>query len=86
MGLCCMLFESKLTTHLEKISNPEWNQLYAFSKILFRLRWVWLCMEAKNLGLSFVFFVFGFKVKENLVECLCFVNFYGYIFLFCKSE
>ena len=34
---------------------------YAFSKILFRLRWVWLCMEAENLGLSFVFFVFGFK-------------------------
>ena len=34
---------------------------YAFSKILFRLHWVWLCMEAENLGLSFVFFVFGFK-------------------------
>ena len=30
-------------------------------KILFKFRWVWLCMEAKNLGLSFVFFVFGFK-------------------------
>ena len=47
-----MLFESKSTIHLEKISNPEWNQVYAFSKILFRLRWVWL---------SFVFFVFGLK-------------------------
>ena len=61
VGLWCMLSESKSTTHLEKISNPEWNQVYAFSKILFRLRWVWLCMEAENLGLSFVFFVFGFK-------------------------
>ena len=29
-----MLFESKSTTHLEKISNPEWNQVYAFSKDL----------------------------------------------------
>ena len=29
-----MLSESKLTTHLEKISNPEWNQVYAFSKDL----------------------------------------------------
>ena len=61
VGLWCMLSKSKSTTHLEKISNPEWNQVYAFSKILFRLRWVWLCMEAENLGLSFVFFVFGFK-------------------------
>ena len=34
MGLWCMLSESKLTTHLEKISNPEWNQVYAFSKDL----------------------------------------------------
>ena len=86
MGLWRMLSESKSTTHLEKISNPGWNQLCAFSKILFKLRWVWLCMEAENLGLSFVFFVFGFKAKENLVECLCFVNFYGHIFLFCKFE
>ena len=34
VGLWCMLSKSKSTTHLEKISNPEWNQLYAFSKIL----------------------------------------------------
>ena len=34
VGLWCMLFESKSTTHLEKISNPEWNQVYAFSKDL----------------------------------------------------
>ena len=46
VGLWCMLSKSKSTTHLEKISNPEWNQL---------------CMETENLGLSFVFFVFGFK-------------------------
>ena len=29
-----MLSESKSTTHLEKISNPEWNQVYVFSKDL----------------------------------------------------
>ena len=29
-----MLSESKLTTYLEKISNPEWNQVYVFSKDL----------------------------------------------------
>ena len=34
VGLWCMLSESKSTTHLVKISNPEWNQVYAFSKDL----------------------------------------------------
>ena len=34
VGLWCMLSESKSTTHLEKISNPEWNQVYVFSKDL----------------------------------------------------
>ena len=29
-----MLSESKSTTYLEKISNPEWNQVYVFSKDL----------------------------------------------------
>ena len=31
-----MFSKSKLTTHLEKILNPEWNQVYAFSKDLIR--------------------------------------------------
>ena len=34
VGLWCMLSESKSTTYLEKISNPEWNQVYVFSKDL----------------------------------------------------
>ena len=34
VGLWCMLSESKSTTHLVKISNLEWNQVYAFSKDL----------------------------------------------------
>ena len=29
-----MSFESKSTLRLEKILNPEWNQVYAFSKDL----------------------------------------------------
>ena len=35
VGLWCMLSESKSTTHLEKISNPEWNQVYALSNVAF---------------------------------------------------
>ena len=31
-----MSFESKSTLRLEKILNPEWNQVYAFSKDLIR--------------------------------------------------
>ena len=34
VGLWCMFSESKSTTHLVKISNLEWNQVYAFSKDL----------------------------------------------------
>ena len=43
-----MLSESKSTTYLEKISNPEWNQVYVFSKDLIQASLLVITVMDKN--------------------------------------
>ena len=43
-----MSFESKSTPRLEKILNPEWNQVYAFSKDLIQYSLLVITVMDKN--------------------------------------
>ena len=61
VGLWCMLSESKSTTHLVKILNPEWNQVYAFSKDLIQASLGLVVHGGRKSGFEFCVFCVWFQ-------------------------